>query len=69
VQRLGQEGVSDARQARSFKGNKASLPTKRCVGCGRPMSWRKRWARDWNDVKFCSSACRGRRGGAPLANG
>jgi hypothetical protein len=46
--------------ASSFKGNKASLPSKPCVACGRPMSWRKRWAKSWSDVKFCSDACRQR---------
>jgi len=47
----------------SFKGNKQSLPSKPCVTCGRPMSWRKRWARTWEQVKYCSEACR-RQGGA-----
>ena len=42
----------------SFKGNKQSLPSKICVACGRPMTWRKRWARTWDEVKFCSDACR-----------
>jgi hypothetical protein len=48
-----------------FKGNKAALPSKPCVACGRPMSWRKRWAKNWAEVKFCSDACRaqGARGG------
>jgi hypothetical protein len=46
--------------ASSFKGNKASLPSKPCDACGRPMSWRKRWAKNWTDVKFCSDACRRR---------
>ena len=44
--------------APSFKGNKQSLPSKPCVACGRVMTWRKRWARNWDDVKFCSDACR-----------
>lgn len=44
--------------APSFKGNKQSLPSKPCVACGRPMSWRKRWARNWGEVKYCSEACR-----------
>jgi len=44
--------------AASFKGNKQSLPNKPCTGCGRAMSWRKRWARSWDHVKFCSEACR-----------
>jgi hypothetical protein len=45
-----------------FKGNKQSLPQKPCVACGRAMTWRKRWAKNWNDVKYCSNACRDRRG-------
>jgi hypothetical protein len=47
----------------SFKGNKQSLPSKPCVACGLPMTWRKRWARNWEEVKYCSDACR-RQGGA-----
>ena len=42
----------------SFKGNKQSLPSKPCVACGRPMTWRKRWERSWDEVKFCSNRCR-----------
>ena len=41
-----------------FKGNKAHLPTKPCVACGRPMTWRKAWAKNWDEVKYCSTACR-----------
>jgi hypothetical protein len=41
-----------------FRGNKAALPSKPCVACGLPMSWRRRWARNWADVKYCSDACR-----------
>jgi hypothetical protein len=25
------------------------------------MTWRKRWAKNWDDVKFCSDACRRQR--------
>ncbi len=49
-----------------WKGLKQSLPSKLCVACGRPMSWRKRWARTWDAVKFCSAACRNRRGAGRL---
>ncbi len=42
----------------SFKGNKASLPCKPCAACGRDMVWRKRWAKTWEAVKYCSEACR-----------
>ncbi|MBI5335522.1 MAG: DUF2256 domain-containing protein [Burkholderiales bacterium] len=41
-----------------FRGNKQSLPSKPCQHCGRPMSWRKRWARSWDEVRYCSDRCR-----------
>ena len=28
-----------------FKGNKALLPSKTCIVCGREMTWRKSWAK------------------------
>ena len=37
---------------------KAHLPTRICVKCQRPFTWRKKWARDWANVKYCSDACR-----------
>ncbi len=45
-----------------FKGNKASLPSKPCLACGREMTWRKSWAKNWLEVKFCSDACRAQKG-------
>jgi hypothetical protein len=41
-----------------FRGNKAALPSKPCAVCGRAMSWRRRWAKSWAEVKVCSDACR-----------
>jgi hypothetical protein len=35
--------------------------TKVCRSCGRVMTWRKSWARTWDDVRYCSDACRRRR--------
>ncbi|MGI9186387.1 MAG: DUF3253 domain-containing protein [Gaiellales bacterium] len=35
-------------------------PDRICVSCGRAFSWRKAWARDWEQVRYCSSACRKR---------
>ena len=43
---------------RLFKGNKQSLPSKLCAQCGRPMQWRKAWAKNWAEVLYCSDACR-----------
>ncbi|MBC7521881.1 MAG: DUF2256 domain-containing protein [Sandarakinorhabdus sp.] len=37
---------------------KADLPQKPCAACGRPFTWRKKWARDWDKVLYCSDACR-----------
>jgi hypothetical protein len=47
-----------------FKGNKASLPSKPCAVCGRPMSWRHAWAKNWDEVRYCSEACRKKKGRA-----
>ena len=41
-----------------FRGNKAGLPSKLCQQCGQPMVWRKAWAKNWNEVKYCSDRCR-----------
>lgn len=41
-----------------FKGNKQHLPSKPCQVCGRAMSWRKAWAKNWEQVLYCSEACR-----------
>jgi hypothetical protein len=38
--------------------DKAHLPEKPCAACTRPFTWRKKWARDWENVRFCSDACR-----------
>lgn len=32
-----------------------------CVTCGRPFSWRKKWERHWEEIRYCSSACRGKK--------
>lgn len=35
-----------------------ALPTKPCAHCGRVITWRKKWERDWESVRHCSDACR-----------
>lgn len=37
---------------------KSELPSKPCIACGRPFAWRRKWARDWDAVKYCSERCR-----------
>jgi hypothetical protein len=44
-----------------FKGNKKALPSKLCKVCGRTMSWRKAWAKNWGSVLYCSAACRAKK--------
>ncbi|MBX9795440.1 DUF2256 domain-containing protein [Sphingomonas sp.] len=46
------------RDAPPTKPKKAHLPSKPCLACGRPFTWRKKWERDWEQVKFCSDRCR-----------
>jgi len=40
---------------------KSDLPGKVCAVCARPFVWRKKWARHWDEVRYCSDACRRRR--------
>ena len=36
------------------------IPDKVCVVCGRRIEWRKKWERDWDQVRHCGAACRRR---------
>ena len=29
-----------------------------CASCGRTMVWRRKWAANWDSVRYCSDACR-----------
>jgi len=37
---------------------KKDLPVKICMVCKRPFTWRKKWERVWDEVKYCSEGCR-----------
>lgn len=37
---------------------KQHLPSKICQTCERIFTWRKKWEKNWNDVKYCSDKCR-----------
>lgn len=43
---------------------KSDLPTKTCPVCDRPFTWRKKWAKHWDEVVYCSERCRRSRGRA-----
>ncbi|MFL2859541.1 MAG: DUF2256 domain-containing protein [Pontiellaceae bacterium] len=32
--------------------------SKICETCGLSFSWRKKWALNWEEVKYCSNRCR-----------
>jgi hypothetical protein len=36
---------------------KYDLPQKICEKCGKPFSWRKKWEKVWQEVKYCSDKC------------
>ncbi|MFL2964650.1 MAG: DUF2256 domain-containing protein [Methylophilaceae bacterium] len=40
---------------------KQNLPQKICLTCQRPFSWRKKWERCWDEVKYCSQRCKSHR--------
>ncbi len=48
---------------------KADLPTKTCAACGLPFAWRKKWERDWEQVRFCSDRCRATGARTPVREG
>lgn len=39
--------------------SKSDLPQKNCLVCNRPFTWRKKWEKVWDEVKYCSDKCRG----------
>ncbi|MDX5329165.1 MAG: DUF2256 domain-containing protein [Marinobacter sp.] len=44
---------------------KPHLPEKNCPVCQRPFNWRKKWAKDWDQVRYCSERCRRNRSPQP----
>lgn len=40
---------------------KENLPSKMCVTCNRPFTWRKKWERCWDEVSTCSKGCNAKR--------
>jgi hypothetical protein len=48
---------------------KENLPTKVCVTCGRPFTWRKKWEKVWDEVTTCSKSCNAKRRQAKRSSG
>ncbi|MHC4793256.1 MAG: DUF3253 domain-containing protein [Planctomycetota bacterium] len=38
--------------------SRSPLPRRTCECCGRTFAWRRKWARDWENVRYCSDRCR-----------
>lgn len=38
-----------------------SRESKICRSCGRSFEWRRKWADNWDEVRYCSKACRSAR--------
>jgi hypothetical protein len=38
----------------------ASADDKTCASCGRRIGWLRKWATNWDEVRYCSDACRRR---------
>jgi hypothetical protein len=36
----------------------STAETKVCVTCGRTIEYRKKWAKNWNEIKYCGEKCR-----------
>ncbi|MEO8073786.1 MAG: DUF2256 domain-containing protein [Acidobacteriota bacterium] len=50
--------MSKAKLGDQNKYTKSNLPVKVCKTCSKPMLWRKRWKKVWEQVKYCSEKCR-----------
>ncbi|MEI7668553.1 MAG: DUF2256 domain-containing protein [Pseudomonadota bacterium] len=37
---------------------KGNMPKKICINCQRLFTWRKKWEKVWDEVKYCSERCR-----------
>ncbi|MFL2715626.1 MAG: DUF2256 domain-containing protein [Gammaproteobacteria bacterium] len=37
---------------------KKYLPSKVCLICNKPFTWRKKWKKDWDNVLYCSEKCK-----------
>lgn len=65
MSRVGKSSTS----AKAFR-NPHNLPTKDCVVCKRPFTWRKKWEKCWDEVLTCSERCkRERRAGKANTGG
>ena len=41
---------------------------KTCATCGRRIEWRKKWERNWGEIRYCGQRCRRNKPGAVDGN-
>ncbi len=56
--------MSPDRTARKRAVSDGDHASKTCSSCGREITWRKKWERNWDEVRYCSDACRSHKPGA-----
>lgn len=44
--------------AHSRRAPAARPADKVCASCGRKIEWRKKWEKNWDEIEYCSDACR-----------
>jgi hypothetical protein len=44
-----------------------NMPDKICPVCNLKFSWRKKWLKNWEEVKYCSVKCRNNKNGNYLS--
>jgi hypothetical protein len=54
---MSRQFFSDSVKQKQERYTKSTLPEKPCEHCQRPMAWRKSWAKNWENVKYCSDRC------------
>ncbi len=59
--------MPDRRTPSRERTSSATPAPKICAACGRTITWRKKWERDWDNIRFCSDACRRNKPGAEEA--
>ena len=51
-------------KAQRNAGQSGEPAPKVCATCERTITWRKKWERDWENIRYCSDACRTHKPGA-----
>ncbi|GAC96202.1 hypothetical protein PHSY_003782 [Pseudozyma hubeiensis SY62] len=57
----------ETQDASTSKVSLSDLNPKSCLTCGRVITPRAKWAKDWNGIKYCSDRCRSSRPGKIVA--